>query len=57
MAEQLEEEYKIVFVYTLGRICKELYDKYKDKENPIWKLLLYYVWSWFCYNESESEDI
>lgn len=57
MEEQLEEGYKTVFACTLGRICKELHDKYKDRENPIWKLLLYYVWSWFCYNESESEDI
>lgn len=57
MAEQLEEEYKTVFVCTLGRICKELNDKYKDRNNPIWKILLYHVWFWFYFNESESEDI
>lgn len=57
MADQLNEEYKTVFVCTLGRICKELNYKYKDKNNPIWKILLYHVWSWFYYNESESEDI
>lgn len=50
MEKTLEKEYRTIFISTLGRICYDLKEKYRDANNPVWRILLWKVCSWLNEN-------